>query len=164
MSKVAIAKKAELTKEFAQKLKNAKSFLVFEYLGLTVKELTKMRHEIHNDKATIEIVKNNILNRAIKEIGVITNFDGFVGPNAVVIANEDEVIGFKTIYKIMEKHPFIKFKVGYLENKIITNEQFAQIASIPGRKGLYSMLLSCLVGPLRNFMYGLNAIKDTKKQ
>lgn len=164
MSKAAIEKKVELTNLLVEKLKNAKSFLVFEYHGLSVKELTAMRHEIHGDKATIEIVKNNILNRAIKTINVIPNFEDFSGPNALVVANEDEVIGFKTIHKIMQKHKFVKFKMGFLENKIITNDQFAQIASIPGRKGLYSMLLSCLVGPLRNFLYGLNAIKDTKQK
>lgn len=163
MSKAAIAQKIELTNALVEKLKNAKSFLVFEYLGLSVKELTTMRHEIHNDKATIEVVRNNILNRAIKAINVVPNFEGFSGPNALVIANEDEVIGFKTIHKIMEKHQFVKFKIGFLENKVVTNDQFAQIASIPGRKGLYSMFLSCLVGPVRNLLYGLNAIKkDTK--
>lgn len=164
MSKAAIDKKAELTNLLVDKLKNAKSFLVFEYLGLSVKELTAMRHQIHGDKATIEIVKNNILNRALKAINVVPNFEDFSGPNALVLANEDEVVGFRTIHKIMEKHKFVKFKIGFLENKVVTNDQFAQIASIPGRKGLYSMLLSCLVGPIRNLLYGLNALKDTKNK
>ena len=59
MSKAKIELKAKATEEFVDKIKKAKSFLVFEYLGLTVKELTEMRAKLHAEGASIEVVKNN---------------------------------------------------------------------------------------------------------
>ena len=162
MSKAIIEKKAKATEEFVSELKNAKSFLVFEYLGLTVKDLTDMRAKLHKEGAKIEIVKNNVLNRAIKANNI--DVEACQGPNAVIICNDDEVCSFKAVAEIAKKKNFVKFKFGYLENQIIKPDQLAQIASIPGRNGLYSMLLSCLTAGIRNFLYGLNAVGKTKPQ
>lgn len=161
MSKAIIEKKSKATEEFVQELKKAKSFLVFEYLGLTVKELTDMRAKLHKEGASIAVVKNNILNRALQANNL--KVDECKGPNAVIICNDDEVCSFKAIAEIAKKRNFVKFKFGYLENQIIKPDQLAQIATIPGRSGLYSMLLSCLIASLRNFLYGLNAVGKTKQ-
>ncbi|MCQ2747968.1 MAG: 50S ribosomal protein L10 [Mycoplasmoidaceae bacterium] len=161
MSKAIIEQKAKATEEFVSELKNAKSFLVFEYSGLTVKEMTEMRAKLHKDGASISIVKNNILNRALKANKI--EVEECKGPNAVIICTDDEVCSFKAVADIAKKRNFVKFKFGLLENNIIKPDQFAKIAAIPGRKGLYSMFLSCLTGSLRNFLYGLNAVGKTKQ-
>jgi len=160
VSKAIIEQKAKATDEFAGKIKVAKSFLVFQYLGLTVKELTDMRAKLHKEGASIEIVKNNVLNRSLKANNI--NVDAIKGPSAVILCNGDEICSFKAISEIMKKKNFVNFKFGYLENQIIKPDQLAQIASIPGRNGLYSMLLSCLTAGIRNFLYGLNAVGKTK--
>ena len=95
MSKAIIEKKAKATEEFVSELKNAKSFLVFEYLGLTVKDLTDMRAKLHKEGASIHVVKNNVLNRAMKANNV--SVDECKGPNAVIICNDDEVCSFKAV-------------------------------------------------------------------
>lgn len=162
MSKAIIEQKAKKTEEVVKKLKDAKSFLVFEYLGLTVKEVTEMRAKLHADGAQMEVLKNNVLNRALKAANV--SVDECKGPNAVIICNDDEVCAFKAVAEIAKKRDFVKFKFGFLENQIIKPDQLASIAAIPGRKGLYSMLLSCLTGNLRNLLYGLKAVGEKKEQ
>lgn len=162
MSKAIIEQKAKATDEFVAKIKGAKSFLVFEFLGLTVADLTAMRSKLHAEGASIEVVKNNVLNRAMKANNI--EVEDCKGPNAVIICNGDEVCSFKAVSEITKKKTFVKFKFGYLENQIIKPDQLAQIASIPGRNGLYSMLLSCLTAGIRNFLYGLNAVGKTKPQ
>lgn len=158
MSKKIIELKIEKTANCVEKIKKAKSFLIFEYFGLDVKKMTKMRTKIHEKKASISIIKNNILNRALNE-AKIENVPEMVGPNAVMFCNDDEIIGFKTIYEVMKDNKKVKYKFGYLENKIVTNEQLPVIASIPSKDGLYSMILSCLLGPIKKLLYGLKAIK-----
>lgn len=158
MSKKIIELKTKQTIDCVEKIKKAKSFLVFEYFGLDVKKMTKMRIKMHEKKASIVIIKNNILNRALNE-AKLENVPEMVGPNAIMFCNDDEIIGFKTIYDTMKDNKTVKYKFGYLENKIITNEQLPMIASIPNRDGLYSMVLSCLLGPIKKLLYGLKAIK-----
>ena len=156
MPKAIIEQKAKLTNEFVEEIKKAKSFLVFEYLGLTVKELVSIRKKLHDNGAYIKIVKNNILNRALKAINL--NPIECVGPNAIIIHNDDEICGFKSVANLIDKKRSIKFKFGYLDNKLVETTQLTQIAAIPGRKDLYSMILFCLTSGVRNFLYCLNAI------
>lgn len=162
MPKAIIEQKAKLTNEFVEKIKRAKSFLVFEYLGLTVKDLTNMRKKLHNNGACVSIVKNNILNRALKVLNL--NATECTGPNAIIIHSDDEICGFKAVADFVTKKKFVKFKFGYLDNKLIEATQLPEIAAIPGRKDLYCMILSCLTAGIRNFLYGLNAYAKTKTQ
>lgn len=161
MSKLSIDTKIKQVNDFVEKIKKAKSFLIFEYLGLNVKDIVTMRRKMHDNNAIVSIIKNNILNRALKQANV-QNVPQMVGPNAIILCNDNEIIGFKTLFSIMKNKPFVKYKFGYLENKIISQEQLKDIASIPDKKGLYSMLLSCLQAPLKNFLYGLKAISKNK--
>ncbi len=158
-----IEQKAKLTNEFVDKIKKAKSFLVFEYSGLTVKELTSMRKKLHTCGAYIKIVKNNILNRALKTNN-LNPTNECVGPNAIIIHNDDEICGFKAVADSTAKKNSVKFKFGYLDNKLIEPKQLPEIAAIPGRKELYSMFLSCLTAGIRKYLYVLNAIINAKNK
>ena len=117
-----------------------------------------MRIKMHEKNASIAIIKNNILNRALNEVK-IENAPEMIGPNAIMFCNDDEIIGFKTLYETMKDNKMVKYKFGYLEKKIIANEQLPMIASIPNKEGLYSMVLSCLLCPIKKLLYGLKAIK-----
>ncbi|MDE6477215.1 MAG: 50S ribosomal protein L10 [Mycoplasmoidaceae bacterium] len=161
--KTVIAKKEADSQTLAEELKTSKSFLVFEYLGLNAKDITSLRRNLHKAGAKMYVAKNNIFNRAMKLAGV-DKISDIAGPNALIVSQGDEVAPFKEISEIAKKHTFIKFKGGILDNQFIGPDSLSQIASIPGREGLYSMLLSCLQAPIRNFLYGIKAVGESKPQ
>lgn len=147
--------------EITSELKISKSYIIFEYLGLTGKALTKLRRDLHNINAKMYVAKNNVFSRALKNIGN-NDFAEPFGPCALIIAKGDEIAPFKIIFELSKEFNFIKFKDGSLDNSHINTNQLEQIANIPSRSALYSMLLSCLQAPIRNFMYALKAIGETK--
>ncbi|MDR2660598.1 MAG: 50S ribosomal protein L10 [Lactobacillaceae bacterium] len=147
--------------ELAKAIKGAKSFLIFEYLGLSGRQLTELRRKLHNENADLVVAKNNIYIRALGEHGD-QNFANLSGPNAFVYANGNEIAPFKFIHELSKDFKFIKFKGGNLENNFVGPSQLQAIASIPGREQLYSMFLSCLQAPIRNFLYGLKAVSEKK--
>ena len=108
------------------------------------------------------VAKNNIFNRAFKLANV--PLAELSGPNAIIVAHGDEVIPFKEIHKLMNTYKQVVYKCGIIGNETILPEQLATIANIPSRNGLYSMLLSCLQGPIRNFLYGLKSVGEKKPQ
>ena len=157
-----IEKKQQEANYLAEELKTAKSFLVFEYLGLSAKKITELRNKLHKSNAKMYVSKNNIFNRALASAN-ISEIKDITGPNAIIISKGDEIAPFKEIHEIMKDHKFIVFKGGIAESNFISSDKLSQIASIPGREGLYSMLLSCLQGSIRNFLYGLKAIESQKQ-
>ncbi|MDR2846932.1 MAG: 50S ribosomal protein L10 [Mycoplasmataceae bacterium] len=162
MNKEVLQQKQSEVEAITTVLKSAKSFLVFDYLGINAKELTLLRKKLHDGGAKLFIAKNNVFNRAIKNIGV-EGFSEMSGPTALIVSTGDEIVSFKLIHELAQKHQFIKYKDGILENAHIAPSALSKIASIPGRQQLYSSLLSCLQGTLRNFLYTLTAYANTKK-
>lgn len=164
MSLKAIQAKQDFVQTITNELKQAKSFIVFEYSGLTAKNITDLRFTLNKSGSKLRILKNNILKRAI-ELANIQGFDGMiVGPNAIAMAFEDEINPIKSVNDVATDFEVVKIKGAYLENNFADINKVKQIASIPGRDGLYSMFLSCLQSPIRSFLYAVKAVSETKSE
>ncbi|MDR3163753.1 MAG: 50S ribosomal protein L10 [Mycoplasmataceae bacterium] len=159
--KAVIEQKAVSAQALAQDLTKAKSLVVFEYLGLNAVALTALRKKLHQANAKMYVAKNNIFNRAFA-LANIKQFTDLAGPNAVLVGFGDEIIPFKEINEIIKNNKRVVYKNGLLETKLVSSNELASIASIPGRSGLYSMLLSCLQGSIRNLAYGIQSIAKQK--
>ena len=164
MSLKAIQAKQDFVQTIANELKQAKSFIVFEYSGLTAKNITDLRFTLNKSGSKLRILKNNILKRAI-ELANIQGFDGMiVGANAIAMAFEDEIKPIKSVNDVATDFEVVKIKGAYLVNNFADINKVKQIASIPGRDGLYSMFLSCLQSPIRSFLYAVKAVSETKSE
>ena len=160
--KAIIEKKQQDTQKIADEIKRAKSFILFEYKGLNAAVITSLRKELTKSGSKMYVLKNNILSRAL-DASNIKDFDYLlVGPNAIAFGFEDEISVFKNIVEITKKNEFVKIKGGYFNSSFVDVNQIKSIASIPGRDGLYSMLLSCLSSPIRSVLYALKAVSETK--
>ncbi|MBT8867297.1 50S ribosomal protein L10, partial [Lactobacillus delbrueckii subsp. bulgaricus] len=62
------------------------------------------------------------------------------------------------------KFDVVEIKGGALEGQVATKEQVEELAAIPGREGLLSMLLSVLQAPVRNFAYVVKAVAESKEE
>jgi large subunit ribosomal protein L10 len=161
MNKQIQEQKVNEVNELTEQLKDAKSLIVFEYLGLTAKTLTALRRKLHEQNAKMIVYKNNIYTRAIASAG-LQGFGEFSGPCAMVVAKGDEIAPFKIIADLIKENKFVVYRDGLLEGSHITSGNLGVISTMPGRNQLYSMFLSCLQGSLRNFLYGLKAVGEKK--
>lgn len=158
-----IKNKASEVTLLATDLEKATSVLVFEYHGVSAKVITTLRNSLHKANAKMYVSKNNIFNRAFKEANIV-NVPEFVGPSAIIISRGDQLTSFKEIYKLLKDGNKLVYKLGLIDTSIILPNQLSTIASIPSKEGLLSMLLSCLQGPVRNLLYGLTSLSETKQQ
>ncbi len=161
--KAIIAKKESQVKTVSEYFSSAKSFIIFEYQGLNAATITSLRKSLKAAGSKLCVLKNNILDRSLKAAN-ISGFESLMqGPNAVAMAFEDEISIFKMIADVEKEHKFIKIKGGYINGAFIDAAQVKELSAIPGREGLYGMLLSCLTSPIRSFLYAAKAVADTKQ-
>lgn len=153
------AKQAQVDAVF-ENLKNAKSVVVVDYLGLTVEEATNMRAELREQGAHMEVVKNTILRRAADAAGIEGIEDLFVGPTAIAFSEEDPVAPAKVAAKYAKDVEAVEIKGGMIEGKVATLEEIQNLATLPSRDGLLSMLVSVLQAPVRDFALTVKAIAD----
>lgn len=166
MSKAAIAEKEKLVDAFAGELKEAKAILVINYLGLTVEEVTSMRKELRGNNVKMRVIKNTYLRRAAEKAGIEGLDDTFVGPTAVIYTSDADDITepARIVSKYEDDYDVLEIKGGMLEGKVTSKDEIKELASIPGREGLLSMLVSVLQAPVRNFAYAVKAVADSKDE
>ncbi|WP_033160101.1 50S ribosomal protein L10 [Mycoplasmoides alvi] len=160
--KAVIQAKIEKINEVINLLSSAKSFVVFEYTTMTALEASELRSSLTKVGNKMLVLKNNILTRALAQSNISIPADKLTGQVAIVFGIKDAFQPIKAIYKLVKDKEKINYKVGFLENKVLSIDELTQIALLPTRDELYSMLLSVMQAPLRKFMYAMKAIGEKK--
>lgn len=164
MSEAIIAKKAEVVEEIVDKFNRAKSAVVVDYLGLNVEQATALRKELREAGVEMKVLKNTYLRRAAEKAGYEGLDDTFTGPTAVAFSYDDVVAPARILAKYAKDIDALEIKGGIVEGKVSDLATINELASLPSREGLLSMLLSVLQAPVRNVAYAVKAVADSKDE
>jgi len=164
MSEAAIAKKETLVQAAAEKFESAASVVIVDYRGLTVEEVTNLRKQLRDAGVEMKVIKNSILSRAAKKVGLDGLDEVFTGPTAVAFSNDDVVAPAKIIDEFAKDAKALEIKGGIIEGKVSSLEEITALAKLPNREGLLSMLLSVLQAPVRNVAYAVKAVAEKNEE
>jgi large subunit ribosomal protein L10 len=142
--------KEQEVNKITEKMSNAKSVVVAEYRGLTVQKTQQLRRQLREEGCEMLVIKNNISKRAVKNLGY----------EALVFAFEDSVAAAKVLHNFARKNKTLIVKSGVLDGDVYTPEQIKEIASLPNKDVLLTMLATQLYGPLRELSMGLYLLTD----
>ncbi|WP_028777680.1 50S ribosomal protein L10 [Shimazuella kribbensis] len=163
MSKV-LEKKQQVVADVKEKLTASVSTVVTDYRGLSVAEVTELRKQLREAGVEYRVLKNTLVRRATGEIG-LSDMDQFLtGPTAIAFSKDDVVAPAKVLHNFAKEHKNLEIKGAIVEGAIVGPEKVEEIASLPSREGLLSMLLSVLQAPVRNFAYSVKAVAEQKEQ
>ncbi|MBE0701052.1 MAG: 50S ribosomal protein L10 [Acholeplasmataceae bacterium] len=160
MQKAVIERKAEAVRELSEKLNKAVTVVAFDYPGLTVDQFTKLRGQLREAGCEVTVYKNNISRRASIAAGFEVLADTFVGAKALAISFEDVVAPAKIIYDFAKENKVVKIHAGIIEGKYASIEQISNLALLPSRETLLTMLAVGLLTPIRELAIGLNMISS----
>ncbi len=135
-----------------------------DYRGLTVEEVTNLRKQLREAGVEMKVIKNSILSRAAKKVGLDGLDEVFTGPTAVAFSNDDVVAPAKIIDEFAKDAKALEIKGGVIEGKVSSVEQITALAKLPNREGLLSMLLSVLQAPVRNVAYAVKAVAEKNEE
>ena len=158
-----IEKKQEEVQKLAEKIKNAKFVLLADYRGINVHDVTELRTALRNVESEYRVIKNNIIKRALHEVGIEELDSCLVGPTAIVIDNADYSAPAKAIYKYSKDNEFYKIKGGILEGKVISAEEIIELAKLPSREELLAKLAGGLLGTITKLAVGLDQVVKQKE-
>ena len=143
-----IEKKQEVVNEIASKLKDSASYVLFEYRGLTVSETSELRRALRESDSEFKVYKNTLTKRALESINIDLN-EHLNGPKAIAFG-KDEIAPVKILSDFAKKHKALEIKAGVVNGDVVDSAKLAELASIPSREGLLTMLASGLMGTVRD--------------
>ncbi|MBR1718036.1 MAG: 50S ribosomal protein L10 [Bacilli bacterium] len=143
-----IEQKQAVVNEITDKLKDSASYVLFEYRGLTVGETNELRRALRESNSEFKVYKNTLTKRALESINIDLN-EHLNGPKAIAFG-KDEISAVKTLSDFAKKHKALEIKAGVVNGDVVDSAKLAELASIPSREGLLTMLASGLMGTVRD--------------
>ncbi len=132
--------------------------VIWDYLGLNATDISDVRAAIRNENAVNKVYKNRVAKIAFKESGKEEVLEILEGPSSFLFIESDESNALKELNKFIKENDNISFKAGYIDGEYYDAEAIAEIAGLPSKEDLLSMLLSALQGTMRNLAYSLSQV------
>ena len=163
--------KQSITAELDERVSGALYMILADYTGMDMPQTTELKKNLRDSEATFNVVKNRMLKRALDDEAA----DLLIGQTALIYGSGDVVEVAKVIRKFTaaNKKPIIKG--GYLEGKMISGEEVAELAKLPAKEVMQAVLLGTLQAPctqlvgvldqkVASLVYVLDAAKTKKEQ
>ncbi|MCL6547383.1 MAG: 50S ribosomal protein L10 [Alicyclobacillus sp.] len=159
--------KAQVVKEVAERLAGSVASVVTDYRGLNVAEVTELRKRLREAGIEYRVVKNTLSRLAVDQLKEQVDLEPLkallTGPTAIAFSKDDPVAPAKILNDFARTHKALELKGGVVEGRVVGAEDVVNLASLPSREGLLSMLLSVLQAPIRNFAYAVKQVAEQRE-
>lgn len=148
------AQKVEFVEKLKSELKDAKSVVLVNYAGLSVKSQQELKSRLSEVDGKMIVVKNTLLTRAAESAGFKTGdlASSLAGQTALIISSgKDAVAPIQVLGKFAKEFDVPKFKVGMVEGSFQDEASLSKLSNLPGRDALLGQVLGTLMG----LQYGL---------
>ena len=130
------------------------------FKGLNVAEITTLRGNLREADVSMQVVKNSLAKRALKQIGIESLDNFFDGPIGVVWSQEDSVAPARVLLKFIKKYEKGDVKAGLVDGAIVTVNEIKQISALPPKQAIQANLASALNAPIRGILRALIAVPE----
>ncbi len=139
-------RKEELVADLAQDLNKVQALIISDYRGLPTAELAKLRNDLRNKKAGLHVVKNTLMELALKRAGLPVPEDLLAGPTVVAFCYNDIAGPAKAMNDFL-KEKELKVKGAIMGNNVLRGSEAEALATLPSRDQLFGRLLGTINAP-----------------
>ncbi len=148
--------------DIKEKFEKAQSAVLVDYRGLNVAEVTDLRNQLRKAGVEYAVLKNTMINLAIKDMNLDDMKAHLEGPTAVAFGYEDAVAPAKILSEFAKKNKNVTIKCGVVDGGFIDESGVQALASTPSREVLIAKIMGSMMSSVSKFVYALEAIR--KKQ
>lgn len=153
------AEKSVFIENLTNDLKDAKSVVLVNYAGLSVKSQQDLKARLKEVDGRMVVVKNTLLKLAAQKAGInseVLTDTILSGQTALIIADNDPVGPIQVLGKFAKEFETPKFKVGVVEGLFQDEASLSKLSTLPGKDALLSQILGTLMSPSYGLVGTLN--------
>ena len=151
------SKKTENVAWLASELETSTSAIVGTFSGLTAAKDFELRKAVRGAGGSYHVVKNKLAARAGAGSKVGIALQGLRGVSSVAYTSGDPVALAKALSTWVKDNAEFTFKLGIVDGRVITVQEIAALATLPGREELFSKLLFLMSSPAQRLVTVVNA-------
>ena len=167
--------KEKVVAELSARLSESEAIILTDFKGLNVGAMGALRRKVAESEADYRVVKNTLLRLAAKGTEAEKLEELFLGNTAVSTTDTDPVALAKALIGFAKENDRLIVKGGVVSGQILDLGQIKELADLPSREVLLSMMLGAmnavpaslvrlLAAVMQKFVYSLAAIRDQKEQ
>ncbi|MEG1494980.1 MAG: 50S ribosomal protein L10 [Bacilli bacterium] len=147
--------------EIKNNMSNAATYVLFDYRGLTDGESKELRRKLRESNSDYKVYKNTLMVRALADLKIDIDAS-LIGPSALAFG-ADQIAPIKVLTDFAKKHQALVLKVGVVDGVISDKTQLAELASIPSRDGLLTMLAGGMIQIAKDLSICLDLYSQQKE-
>ena len=156
-----MSKNIELKKtvvaEIKEKFQQAHSAVLLDYRGLTVAEVTELRNLCRAQGVEYVVLKNTMIELAVKELGITGLDEHLKGPTAVAFGHKDPASPAKILSDFIKKTKKMELKCAVIDKQTLDAAGAQALADLPPKEVLIAKMMGSLNAPITNFVGVLSA-------
>jgi large subunit ribosomal protein L10 len=167
--------KKETVAELREELAKARTMIVSEYRGLSVKDIAEIRRALRKQDVTYRIVKNRLMRIAAEDSVGPALSPLLNGPTAIAFGIDEAGTAKAVLDATRPYNKIVRITGAILGDKAIDGDAVTRLAALPPREVLLARLaggmqapVGTLAGlfaaPLRNLGYALAQVAEQKRQ
>lgn len=158
------AEKTAAIADIKARFEAVSEYIFTEYRGLTVEQITSLRHQLREKGCSYKVVKNNFARIAFEEMKSADVSQYLVGPTAVALASEEPNSVAKVLFDFSKEVPALVIKGALIGGEIYDAAKIEAFSKLPGKKVLISMLMSAMQATTSKLARTLQAVADKKAE
>lgn len=157
-------KKQQQINEIKKQIQESYGVVVWDFQGLSAKEISGLKRLIRDNDGIDTVYKNRIIKIAFEDLNKPEIGEFLKGTSSFLFLKNKDSKSLKELYNFIkkQKNKKITLKAGYINDEFYDTVGINEIASLPSKEELLSMLLVALQGNMKNFAFVLSEVNKQK--
>ena len=148
-------KKSEL-EQLRRRIAGFPTVVICAFEGLSVEQDWQLRERVRDSGGEYQVVKNRLARLAAEGTSFEPALGELRGMTSLAFASDDPIGLLKALVGYAREHPVFQFKAGVVEGRVVDVAALNELASLPGREGLYAKLLYVINAPAQRLLSVVN--------
>jgi len=151
-----LSEKQAIVEALVERINAASAGILVDYQGITVAEDTALRTEMRKEGVDYTVVKNTLTRIAIDKVGMNELDPVLNGSTSMATSTEDPIAPFRII---SDK---FNIKAAFMESKILSEQEIAELSTLTSKNDLYSKLAGSLNAIMGGLAVALSEVVEQK--
>lgn len=160
MKEATLKAKQAVVSDIVDKLNRSQTVVFYDYRGLSVAQVTDLRNKLREAGVEYRVLKNTMVSRAAKEVGITGLDEVLNGPSALAFGYDDPAAPAKILSDFAKAAKISEIKGGIFEKQAISLDRVKALAALPSKEQLLTQVAIGLNGVTSKFVRTLAALRD----
>jgi large subunit ribosomal protein L10 len=149
--------KVEAVNKIKKSIDSSKDIVFTDFRGLNVEKITELRKKLREQDSVLTVAKNNFIKLAFQTDEFPDISDIIEGPTALALIKTDTNQILKVLFEYAKNESFV-VKGGIIDGRRFSADSLEALSRLPGKVQLIAMVMSAMLGPVRNLLYAMNGV------